>query len=819
MKSIQKDLSLKFLNTTGLIPVRVDYGQKRPPGDWNPKMIEGADHSVTLRDLETGQYNVGALFSGPWVDIDVDNSNPFVYGALDYFLPPTNLIWGRPSKPRSHRAYRLFDDFDRPRNSSVLRYIKGLEAGSVGDDSYSIEVRGGESSAGMFTVLPGSWRADAEEEVTWDEGVDMSAQPSYTTEAALLKSLRLAVAAAVVAPHWLPGQRNDMSLALAGLLYRIRIAGLLSADAERDDQVEDDNFVLTERDAVELVRCICELAGDTHGDEFTREQNLKNTWAKMSASEGEAKTMGGKALAGFIGDEYGNKVVKALYRLLSDSDAAEKLEKALERYVMWVPYGTLIDLTLVKAGHPKPVMRKEQANGSMSGDKVSIGGKNVSLANVLFTTGLAEKVYGLTFDPTTDDIKVPYLASLGNQINMWRGFELTPAFHEVPDANIQPFLTYIKEVIASGDEEAYGWVLDWLADILQDPGHKPGTALVVVGEQGAGKSFLGQVMRDIIGKSHSGQTNKIDNLVRNFNSVSANKIFMQCDEASHSGSRVSADALKSLITDETMLIEPKGLDQYEAPNHMRLFFTSNRENTAVFIDGSAYERRYTVLHVNPKRAKDTVWWEGFRAWVDGNLPQIMRWLLDRKYDKKRIRRPYETAAKRLIQVNGLEPQVSYVLERLDDNFPISEGIHNHWFTAFNSEEISQKDKDLDNIVRDVWPDRVLGSALEEDYRRWVRGRGHSLYGQSIHKLKHAFGITQAKVQHNVIYEDEKTKRRVRDRPYFYVIPDKETIMKGLISEYGDMIEELQINARNDKERAALEQLPAPAPTDDGRPSF
>lgn len=786
----QRELSLKFLTNTGLIPVLVEHGQKRPPGDFNPKAYnKDYDPSLTLETLRKGNYNIGALFSGKFVDLDIDNENPYLHAALHFFLPRSNYVWGRPSKPRSHFAYALYEDFDREKVSSILRYLKSLEAGVLSEQSMSLEVRGGKPESGMFTVMPGSWREDIKELVQWDAQTDMSVSASYVELYSLLKAIRLSVAAAAIAPHWGPGTRNDMSLSLAGLLFRIRVSALASYGVDNDEDAPDGMFVLSEKDAIDLLSCVMEITGDDHGDEASRILNLKNTWRKMQLESG-ARATGGKALAAQIGEPYGPKLVKGLYRLLSDNSAAEEIEAYMDQFVIWYGQGVLIDLDMVRSGAPRPFMLKQQAEVSLGGKKVKIGEKTIPLSTLLFNTALVQRVRGLTIDPSTDDIIVD--TDEGKKVNTWRGFAIEPYDGKVTDKEIERFLSYVREVIADNDPGAYNWVLDWLADILQEPADKPGTALVLVGEHGAGKSFLGEgIMRPIIGPTHSTQTNKIDALTSQFNKAAENRIFVQCDESSHSGSRMAADALKSIISDKTIQIEPKGVDRYEAPNNMRLLFTSNREANAVFIDGSAYERRYTVLKVSSERAKDTEWWKELREWVDENLPKVMRWLLDRKYSKETIRRPHETLAKRLIQVNGLDPEVAYVIERLEQDFPITESAHEHWFDAYNEAEMPPKEQSRDAIHRDVWPDILRVGALEEDFRRWVRGRGHSVYGRSIGKLASFFNITSPPIQQRVTYYDAKAGKHIIARPRFYRLPSKEAVYKHLHSIYGDIVPALK----------------------------
>ena len=54
--------------------------------------------------------NIGILMgkpSGGLVDIDIDNTDALRFA--DRFLPKTNCVFGRQSKPRSHRIYKVCD--------------------------------------------------------------------------------------------------------------------------------------------------------------------------------------------------------------------------------------------------------------------------------------------------------------------------------------------------------------------------------------------------------------------------------------------------------------------------------------------------------------------------------------------------------------------------------------------------------------------------------------------------------------------------------------------------------------------------------------
>ena len=78
--------------------------------------------------------------------------------------------------------------------------------------------------------------------------------------------------------------------------------------------------------------------------------------------------------------------------------------------------------------------------------------------------------------------------------NLWRGFAVEPR-----QGDCSKFLAHLHDNIGQGDDELYGWVIAWFADIFQHPGGKCGTALAVRGKQGTGKTKVGEVFASLLG--------------------------------------------------------------------------------------------------------------------------------------------------------------------------------------------------------------------------------------------------------------------------------------------------------------------------------
>ncbi|OYX64266.1 MAG: hypothetical protein B7Y88_11295 [Sphingomonadales bacterium 32-64-17] len=95
------------------------------------------------------------------------------------------------------------------------------------------------------------------------------------------------------------------------------------------------------------------------------------------------------------------------------------------------------------------------------------------------------------------------------------------------------------------------------------------------------------------------------------------------DEAVPPGNRNAAGLVKNFITDPTIMVEPKGVDAFPAPNRLKVIIASN--NTYV-VDASDDERRYAVCKVSRRFAAppgagmddDRVrFWRDLRAELDG----------------------------------------------------------------------------------------------------------------------------------------------------------------------------------------------------------
>ncbi|KAI8823502.1 uncharacterized protein EV422DRAFT_565448 [Fimicolochytrium jonesii] len=195
-------------------------------------------------------------------------------------------------------------------------------------------------------------------------------------------------------------------------------------------------------------------------------------------------------------------------------------------------------------------------------------------------------------------------------LNLFQGFQGKKllAFDE---AKFKLLLDHAKNILCSGDEEFYSYLIHWLAHIVQFPGQKTQTAPVFFSKQGTGKNiFFDFFAKFIIGTAHSFYTNDIDQVTGRFNAAQAVCIFMVCDEVTFAGAHKQNNKLKSIITSAQTALERKGRDIIMVDSCLNAVFLSNNED-AMRIENTC--RRYGVKRAASSRIGDEVYFKTLGA--------------------------------------------------------------------------------------------------------------------------------------------------------------------------------------------------------------
>ncbi len=707
VENMHRRVSIDLLKSVDCFTVRVPEGQKDPGHyGWDPKAMSQEKSNQNLHRVENSSDNLGLHLFNNVVDVDIDTDDPFTLAAIDYFLPHTPHIWGRKSKPRTHRLYTVVSQnglFD-PREHKFLSVAAQI-------DEIRVELRGGDQSNGQYSLLPGSIHPSGET-YEWSDPSSARTTPIAIPLERLIYATKCAMVASLIARYFTEGQRHHLGQAFSGWMFRVG-QHLSEAGSSQFFGIEE---------AKELMRGIMEISDDDPSDEHMRITSLEKTWEKAEAG---TPVTGGGRIAEITGNE---KLTSQLYGIFVESPEMERLDDFMRKYAVVRNSSEVICLPwMARTGVRWRMSHQEFKDGNMD-QRIRIGDSPpTEMARLLLRSSQAIRVDGIGFNPEAEQL---YENDTGLYMcNMWQGFHVQPFSEPVSENDIAPFIQYLREVISSNLEDQYAWVLAWVADIFQKPNRKPGTALSLVGKQGAGKSILGaKILRPIIGRTHSYVTSDLEGVVGKFNQDSAGKLIIQCDEALNDKQLATGNRLKALITDGIRRIEGKGVNSVQVEDYARLLLTSNHIANSAPVD--ADDRRYTIIRVSDKYAakrtdasdaltseEKTEYWREFVKWLEEEetLPKIMRFLMDHEYDERLIRVPLENEAKAATQQSSAGGIDEWLMSIVSQESPF-QGTK-----EWGGQDARKGPKPFYNAGHE-WPDKVSTTGILEIYTQFNKSR-------------------------------------------------------------------------------------------------
>lgn len=205
--------------------------------------------------------------------------------------------------------------------------------------------------------------------------------------------------------------------------------------------------------------------------------------------------------------------------------------------------------------------------------------------------------------------------------NLWRGF----GCNAIPGTKHQSLLDHMLDTICMGDHEHYEFLLGWLASAVQKPDDPGAVAVVLRGKPGTGKSFLAKRIGHLFGR-HFLHISNASHLTGNFNSHLRDAIFVLADEAFYAGDKRHESVLKTLITEETLMIEAKGVDAEASANFTHLMIASNSDWV---VPVGAQDRRFFVLDVSDEFMRNNTHFGDIQDILeDGGYEHLLHFLMN-----------------------------------------------------------------------------------------------------------------------------------------------------------------------------------------------
>ncbi len=203
--------------------------------------------------------------------------------------------------------------------------------------------------------------------------------------------------------------------------------------------------------------------------------------------------------------------------------------------------------------------------------------------------------------------------------NLWRGF----AVDSVP-GDPTPFLGHVFDNVCSGNQEHYEYLIGWMARCVQYPATQGHTAVVLRGRSGVGKGFFAKWFGSLWGRHYVPVCNA-KHLTGDFNAHLRDAVVIFADEAVVAeDARSHISQLKYMVTEDHVLVTPKGIDSEMGANYTHIIMASNDDWIVPTNEG---ERRFFVLDVNASKMQDGTYFKGItESMTNGGREALLYYL-------------------------------------------------------------------------------------------------------------------------------------------------------------------------------------------------
>lgn len=314
--------------------------------------------------------------------------------------------------------------------------------------------------------------------------------------------------------------------------------------------------------------------------------------------------------------------------------------------------------------------------------------------------------------------------------NLWRGF----AVDALPGKLHESFLLHLRNNLCRGNEEHYSYLIGWMARAVQHPDSPGEVAVVLRGKRGTGKGFFVKTLGGLFGR-HYLQVSDSKHLVGAFNAHLRDTVLLFGDEAFFAGDKKHESVLKTLITEEQIIIEGKGVDAEASPNYVHLCLASNEEWV---VPAGLDERRFFAIDVGDDHKQDHAYFKQLKEDLDnGGRSHLLHFLLTYDLSNFEVRIVPQTKALQEQKQLSMSPENTW------------------WFDKLWEGRIFRGDTE--------WRDSMLKDSVYQDYIEEMKTQG-----RNFRMPRSNFGKFLKKVMPQPPSKDDewpRTKQETRDVPF------------------------------------------------------
>lgn len=311
-----------------------------------------------------------------------------------------------------------------------------------------------------------------------------------------------------------------------------------------------------------------------------------------------------------------------------------------------------------------------------------------SMADIWLSSPQRRAYYDIGIYPNDDEP--------AGTLNMWNGWGVAPS----PKGSCDLYLQHMKEIICDGAEGVYEWLMDWMADCVQDSRTIKGTCVVLRGVEGCGKGAWADQFGQLFGRHY---THLIDaeRLTTKFNNLTSDSVIVFADEVLWPGDRKAANILKGMVSERRVTRESKGVDSVEVDNISHLIIASNED---WIVPAGPQSRRWLVLNVSPKVACSKPYFDKlFKEMENGGQAALLHMLMDRKVTSNLRLAPHTIGLTEQRRMSHRHDSLLHFL---------TEATVKGFFDSVDTEA------QINETVG--WPNRLNKFELFSEYRAWCK---------------------------------------------------------------------------------------------------
>lgn len=594
---MSKQNEIKKLIQNDYAIVPIPYMKKAPTIKGWPK-LKITDGNFEKYFHDNKSMNVGVINGKKSGNIvDIDIDSLTALDLAEKYLPQTSLIFGRKSKLSSHWIYVC----DKLPKTTKFQSSEGC----------IIEIR----ADGTQSVWPPSVHPSKEIVDYQNNG-----KPSKVKREDLENACKIITVGTILIDNYpTEGLRNDFGLTFASIALRM--------------------FNMDVNGAKLFVTRIAKLAGDT---EYKSRSGIIEYTAKRIKS-GE-QVLGIPSLKEFIDTKAADDIARyILIGSREEHDAIAELNKEYA-FVIMPPQAQIIKEIKEENGHKRFMFLQINAFKHILGSRWL---KDRKLANAWLESPMRRSYTGIEFAPTT---------STADKYNLWQGHPINPIH-----GDCSLYLDHIRNIICGGNDEYAHYFIAWLANLIRNPEEKPGTAIVIRGKQGTGKSFVFKHFGYLLGK-HYKVADSARYISGNFNSHLHDCLLLHLEEAFFAGDKKLEATLKEMITGDRILMEYKGKEPVQAKNYTRVVITTN---STWVIPAGLEERRFFVLDALDNEMQNKTYFTAMAEQLKkGGYEALMYYLLNYRYQESDLRDVPKTEALLEQKLQSLNHEQQWWLEVL-----------------------------------------------------------------------------------------------------------------------------------------------------------